>query len=71
MRRPTLLCLFHCAPPNKPQPASDTVLGSSALRHWETPEQGYPSDESRAPRTAFVRAPAAAQTHSYLFRTPT
>src|SRR5581483_665535 len=46
MRRPTLLCLFHCAPPAEPQPASDTVLRSVPARHWETPEQGYPSDES-------------------------
>jgi len=54
MRRPTLLCLLHCAPPAKPGLVSDTVLGSVAARHWETPEQGYPSDESGAQSTRFV-----------------
>jgi hypothetical protein len=50
MRHATLLYLIHCAPPAKLRPVSVTVLGSVTTRHWETPEQGYPSDETGAGR---------------------
>lgn len=40
--------LIRCPATHRAPHVRDTVLRSNSARYWETPEQGYPSDESGA-----------------------